>query len=69
MTVGLVLNPRAHRQSCENNSSQRDHSSSPGSREGVEERERQRVDTTPQREKKQLFIFIFQLSAIMVKCE
>ncbi len=51
MTVGLDLNPRAHRQSCENNRNQRDHSSSPGSREGVEERERQRVDTTPQREK------------------
>ncbi len=54
--MGLELNPRAHRRSCENNSNQRDHSSSPGSREGWR-RESQRVDTTPQREKKQLSLY------------
>lgn len=49
--MGLELNPRAHRRSCENNSNQRDHSSSPGSREGVEEREPEGGHHTTEREK------------------
>lgn len=67
ITVGLELSPRAHRRSCENISTQRDHSSSAGPSEGVG-RQSQRVDAIPQREEKQLFLFFFQLSALMVKC-